>query len=371
MPKPTSHRRDFLKGRAVQKSLENTTSSQQPTSSAKSPNQSESNSYLLHITRKAMACDFQIFLNAGEDEHATEAAVEALDIVEEVEDILSVYRSHSSASQLNQLGSQRAIPVHPVLLQLLKQAKQLWESTEGAFDVTSASLSKLWGFHQKEHNVPSPENLKQALSHTGSEHLIIHEDGSVEFDRPELQINLGSIGKGYALDRCHHHFVGHNLTNYLIHGGLSSVLAHGNRLNQTNTGKGWQIGLRHPLIPDQYLAHLWLHSHATGTSGDANQFFYHQGKRYGHVLDPRTGQPVENILSATAFCHTAAEADALATAFFVMGPEQTADYCQLHDHGFLIVEQGKQNRATILHMRGLGEDQIELIDPSAKLITYD
>ncbi|MEC9096469.1 MAG: FAD:protein FMN transferase [Planctomycetota bacterium] len=372
MPKPTSHRREFLKGKAFQKSLANKMEATQASHSSKQQaNSADSTSYLLHITRKAMACDFQVFLNAGEHQHATEASVEALDLIEEIEDILSIYRQHTSASQLNQLGGTQAVRVHPILLELLKQATELWQRTDGAFDITSTALSKLWGFHQKEPRVPSQNEIQQTLRQVSSEHLIIHEDGSVQFGCPELQINLGSIGKGYALDRCHQHFVSQNLTNYLLHGGLSSVFAHGQRFNHSSQGLGWQIGLRHPLVPDQYLAHLWLDNVAAGTSGDANQFFYHQGQRYGHILDPRTGYPVQNILSATAFCPTAAEADALATAFYVMGPEQTAKYCQQHNTGFLLVEQGKLNRSTRLHAKGLSESQIELIDPSAELVFYE
>lgn len=369
MNKSTSHRREFLKGRAAQKALQNQISA---TPSTGSPNPSaNSNTYLLHITRKAMACDFQVFLNAGEHDHATEATVEALDLVEEIEDILSIYRSHSSASQLNQLGARQPVMVHPTLYQLLQQSKELWKATNGAFDITSSTLSKLWGFYQKDHRVPSQNEIESTLQQIGSQHLVLHNDGSVTFDCPELQINLGSIGKGYALDRCHQHFVAHNISNYLIHGGLSSVLARGQRINQSQANLGWQIGLRHPLVPEQYLAHLWLDSVAAGTSGDANQFFYHQGKRFGHVLDPRTGYPVEKVLSATALCNTAAEADALATAFYVMGPTATAEYCQDNECGFLIVEQGKLNRSTIIHAKGLKTHQIELIDPSAELVYYD
>jgi len=372
MPKPTSHRRDFLQGKALQKSMADVTASNQMNSmSANNAASLDNGTYLLHISRKAMACNFQIFLNAGEHELATETAVEALDIVEEIEDILSIYRIHTSAAQLNQLGKDQAVHVDPILLQLLKQSKELWQQTNGAFDITSTALSKLWGFHQKEHHVPSSTEIQDSLKQVGSQHLMIHGDGSVQFAQPELQINLGSIGKGYALDRCHQHFAARNLTNYLIHGGLSSVLAKGDRQGEAIQNLGWQIGLRHPLIPEQYLAHLWLKSVAAGTSGDANQFFYHQGVRYGHVLDPRTGYPVEKVLSATAFCPTAAEADALATAFYVMGPEQAAEYCQEYDSGFLIVEQGKQNRATRLHIQGLADHQVELIDPSAELIFYD
>ena len=159
MNKSTSHRREFLKGRAAQKALQNQISATPPTGS---PNPSaKSNTYLLHITRKAMACDFQVFLNAGEHDNATEATVEALDLVEEIEDILSIYRSHSSASQLNQLGARQPVMVHPTLYQLLQQSKELWKATNGAstlpplhFPNSGGSIKKTTAYHPKTKSSP-------------------------------------------------------------------------------------------------------------------------------------------------------------------------------------------------------------------------
>jgi thiamine biosynthesis lipoprotein len=133
-----------------------------------------------------------------------------------------------------------------------------------------------------------------------------------------MEINLGSVGKGYALDRCAEILAAAHVDNYLIHGGHSSILARGGRSIQAPSPE-WRVALRHPLRPDRRLAEIKLSNVCAGTSGSGQQFFYHRGRRYGHVLDPRSGRPAEGVLSVTVLTHRADEADALATAFFVLG----------------------------------------------------
>src|SRR5205807_6185114 len=114
--------------------------------------------------------------------------------------------------------------------------------------------------------------------------------------------------------------------DFLIHGGNSSVLARGRR----NSELGWSIALRHPLKPEVRLAEFILSNQALGTSGSGTQFFHYQGKRYGHIVDPRSGWPAEQVLSATVIAPTAEQADALSTAFYILGPEPARLYCERH-----------------------------------------
>jgi FAD:protein FMN transferase len=139
-------------------------------------------------------------------------------------------------------------------------------------------------------------------------------------------LNLGGIGKGYALDRAGQAMLNEDIGDWLIHGGHSSLLAHGdhNRLG------GWPVGIRNPLFPDRRLATIVLQNCALSSSGSGVQHFRHAGRRYGHILDPRTGWPVEGMLSVTVLAPTAAEADALSTAFFVIGVENARRYCDNH-----------------------------------------
>jgi thiamine biosynthesis lipoprotein len=118
--------------------------------------------------------------------------------------------------------------------------------------------------------------------------------------------------------------------DFLLHGGHSSVLARGSRSGGSGNEPGWLVGLAHPLKPERRLAEFRLDNRALGTSGSGTQFFHYQGKRYGHILDPRTGQPAEGVLSSTVIAPSAAEADALSTAFYVGGIELAERYCNTH-----------------------------------------
>jgi thiamine biosynthesis lipoprotein len=143
-------------------------------------------------------------------------------------------------------------------------------------------------------------------------------------------MNLGAIGKGYALDRAAEVLQDAGVEDFLLHGGRSSVLARGSNAAAELGAGGWTVSLEDPLRPGRTLAEFTLRNAALGTSGTAAQFFRHGGRRYGHILDPRCGQPAEGMFSATVVAPTAAEADALSTAFYVLGPDRTAEYCGRH-----------------------------------------
>ncbi len=359
-PRKTT-RRDFLSGRSAvhaaadlipDESLADPTLKSIATTAGKA-------AYLLQVARTAMACEFQVFLNAGQHAGATETALEALDLVETLEDQLTVYRDHSEVSRLNRTAARQAVVVERALFDLLQQAARLCEETHGAFDITAGPLTKVWGFHRREGRFPAPESLLRAQQDVGSRWLELDAVAqTVRFQRSGLEINLGAIGKGYALDRCSDLFRGRGIDDFLIHGGRSSVLAAGSRLDPGHAGRGWSIAVRHPLRHEQPLGELWLRDRACGTSSSGNQFFHFQGKRYGHIIDPRSGHPADELLSATVLAPTAAEADALATAFFVMGAEATGAYCRRHpDVAAVLVRAGSQAGAVDLVTHGLRADE--------------
>jgi thiamine biosynthesis lipoprotein len=212
--------------------------------------------------------------------------------------------------------------------------------------------------HRSE-RFPTPETLSRAQQCVGSNWLEFDAAlSTVHFQRSGLEINLGAIGKGYALDRCSELLRGCGIEDYLIHDGRSSVVAAGSRLDSAHADRGWSIAVRHPVRHDQSLGELWLHNRACGTSSSGNQFFHFEGKRYGHIIDPRSGYPANDLLSATVLAPTAAEADALATAFFVMGAAATGDYCrQRPDLAAILIRSGSHVGSIELQTHGLsGED---------------
>ncbi|HZL87916.1 MAG TPA: FAD:protein FMN transferase, partial [Pirellulaceae bacterium] len=216
--------------------------------------------------------------------------------------------------------------------------------------------------------------------------------------RPGMELNLGAIGKGYALDRAADYLDSQGVHDFLIHGGASSVLARGERSEVRgqrsdeseqnsrdkeqksgdksqipdpksqidsnpqsairNPQSGWLVALKHPLKPDERLAEFTLVNQALGTSGSGTQFFHYQGKRYGHILDPRTGWPADKVLSATVIAPTAALADALSTAFYVGGIELAETYCRQHPEiAALLVTPSARSGKVELHPVNLAPGQ--------------
>jgi thiamine biosynthesis lipoprotein len=211
--------------------------------------------------------------------------------------------------------------------------------------------------------LPDDDEIRRALALVGFQHVALDPDTkSISFLRQGIELNLNAIGKGYALDRAAELLMDNGVDNFLFHGGRSSVLANG--CPPGSTCGGWCIGLRHPLRPAGRLAEFYLHDCSLATSGSGTQFFRHRGRRYGHILDPRTGLPAEGILSATVLAPTAAEADALSTAFYVMAPTQVAEFCQRRsDIAALLVCPAEREGAVALHGFGLNENNWSQIGP--------
>lgn len=283
----------------------------------------------LCVSRRAMACDFSVFLPAGQP-RLVEAGCAALDEVERLETKLTVYRPDSDISRVNQHACESAVRVDHEVFELLQTARRLSEATGGAFDAAAGTLTKAWGFFSGERRVPGDEELKAALESSGSTHVELDAgQSSVRFRRPGIEINLGAIGKGYAIDRALRVIRSqYGIRSALVQGGQSSLRALGAPPGEPD---GWKIAIGDPYNPKRPpIATVPLKNRAMGTSGTAFQYFVVNGRRYGHVLDPRTGWPAEELASATVLAPTAAEADALSTAFFVAGAECARRYCREH-----------------------------------------
>jgi thiamine biosynthesis lipoprotein len=324
----------------------------------------EGTSYLMHVSRRAMACQFEVFFNQGQYAQAAEVALEALDLVEALESQLTVYRDDSELMRLNRTAAEGPVEVEPRLFQLLQLAEQIHRDTQGAFDITSGPLSKTWGFYRRQGAIPDDAALEEALTRVGFEHLELDaETLSVRLARAGLELNLGGIGKGYALDRCAEFMGASGVDDFLWHGGQSSVLARGNHDPDQEALSGWVVGVRHPLRPQQRLLEIRLRNQALGTSGTAVQFFRHGGKRYGHILDPRTGRPAESVHCSTVVTADAARADALATAFYVLGPDGAEAYC--HDHedvGYVLVLPGSRAQGIEIVSGGIADEDLRLCE---------
>lgn len=322
--KSDSSRRDFLTGKAVRQQAERAGDILADAIVADDEGAGmPSAGPTVRLATRAMACDFAVVMNPGPAKQVMTAS-DGLDMLHHYEDEMTVYRDDSALSEVNRLAHLQDVVVSPELFQVLQLAHDLALKTEGGFDPTSGPLIALWRECRDGGRIPTEEEIQACLGRMGIHYIELDaEQSAVRYSQSGVELNLGAIGKGYALDCVGEFITAEGLENWLIHGGQSSILARGN-----NGGhNGWPIGIRNPFDNKQRLATLLLENEAMSTSGSSIQFFRNEGKRYGHILDSRTGWPAEQVLSVTVVAPTAAEADALSTAFFVLGVEKTQEYC--------------------------------------------
>lgn len=285
-----------------------------------------------------MACRFEVTLPP--EKHADlPVARSALDDVDRLEARLSIFRETSEISRINRLAAAAPVRVESDLFALLEECRLLHDETEGAFDITSGPLSRCWGFLRRNGRVPERGEIEAALVTVGMQYVALDAlSRAIRFTREGVEINLGSIGKGYALDRVGGSMRMMGTRAALLSGGSSSVLA----IGSGSSSGGWVVGVRHPQRRDTRLARLRLWDCGMATSGGGEQYFDTGGRRYSHVMDPRTGCPVEGVAAATVIARSAAVADALATAFCVGGQKLAERYCSTHRDLVAIVTETRQ-----------------------------
>ena len=270
----------------------------------------------VRVHRPAMACRFEVVLDSADARHVP-AARKALDEVDAIEAALTYFRETSELARVNRAAAAGPVAVSPELFALLALCRELHAASGGAFDPTSTPLSRAWGFLLREGRVPDPAEIAAARAEVGFDAVALDEKArTVRFARPGLELNLGSIGKGWALDRVTAGLRAASVERALVSAGGSSQRAWGPR--------PWEVALT---SGGETLATLRLRDAAIGTSGAAEQNVEKGGRRYGHVIDPRTGWPAEGVRSATAVADEAAVADALATAFLVGGEAVARAVC--------------------------------------------
>ncbi len=242
------------------------------------------------------------------------AAGIVFDEISRAESLLSKYDGKSELSRLNSSGR---TPVGPDLMYLLTKAKEMWFATDGAFDVTVAPLMDIWGFTKKEFRIPPDSEIKAALNLVGMNKLIFHpSENVIEFGFPGMKIDLGGAAKGYAVDRAARKLEEAGVKSCLINAG-GQIYCLG-----TNAGKPWKVAIKNPRGSDMS-GYLELSDQAVATSGDYEQFFVADSKRYSHIMDPKTGRPCESgVISATVIAPDGLTADLLATSIVVLGREK-------------------------------------------------
>lgn len=294
------------------------------------------------LARHAMATRFELVLHGGEATALRAAGEEALDEIARLEDELSYFRPTSQIFRLNQAAAERPVRVSPWLFRLLLHARQLAAESGGTFDPTVAPLMRCWGFYTRAGRVPEPAALAAARACVGMDLVQLDEaELTVRFARPGVQLDLGSIGKGYAVERAGERLREAGVTCALLHGGTSTVLA----LGTPPDAPAWIIALDPPpppaaapppadlrpppsALPPPDPAAPWatvaLRDESLSVSAVWGKSFTAADRSYGHVIDPRTGAPTQGALLAAVVLPSATESDALSTMLLTRGAEGLA-----------------------------------------------
>jgi thiamine biosynthesis lipoprotein len=277
---------------------------------------------LYHEARPAMGTTVEVFLYAPNSGRAAELLEAAFEEIERVEAALSNYRPSSELSRINAAAAAAPITTDPEVFGLIERALDHSRRTEGAFDVTVGPLVKAWGFFRGTGHYPSDDELADARARSGWMHVDLDETTrSVRFLTPGLELDLGGIGKGWALDCAAETLRRHGVSAALLGAGQSSYYA----IGAPPGAGGWPIRVTDPQDTTRTLSTALLRDQALSTSGSGEQWFELGRRRYSHIIDPRTGHPVSGMVQVTLTAPTATDSDALSTAMFVLGPERAAE----------------------------------------------
>jgi len=280
---------------------------------------------MLTLARHAMRTRFELVL-ADEDRDAADlraAGEEALDEITRAESLLSIYRADAVLYTVNAHAADGPVAVDGETFAFLRRCAELSAGTGGAFDPTVRPLVDLWAGASAEDRLPTDAEIDDRLALVGMTRVVHldEEAQTVAFAVPGVRLDPGAVGKGWALDRARDLLRAAGVRRALLHGGTSSICTLGTP--PAGGEAGWRIGVQHPLRPEDLLTDLPLNDgEALGASALHGKTFYAAGRRFGHLLDPRTGRPVEHtLLAAVVTPDSATDADALSTALLVAGAE--------------------------------------------------
>ena len=253
---------------------------------------------------------------AGNAETAGAAQQRIHRIFEDVETRWSLFRPESELSRLNASAAEQPFACSEELWRVLRLAREAWQASDGAFDISAKPLMDLWGFYRKRGTMPTEKEIAAVLPRVGLDKIQFDdEQHSVKFTVPGMALDLGGIAKGVAVDWAKEAAVACGVKAGVINLGGNLALLPEPLPNR----ESYRIGVRHPLRAEQCLEVLELQNCATATSGGYERFVELEGRRYAHIMDPRTGRPAEQMLAVTVIAPSAGQADWMSTAVFVGG----------------------------------------------------
>ncbi len=264
-----------------------------------------------------MGSDFEITIVEKSESQANILLDLAIKEISRIEKLISSWDSESQTSLINLNAGISPIKVDKELFDLINRSLKISKLSQGAFDISYASLDKVWYFDKEMKEIPSDKEILESVSKVGYNNIILDKKNQTVFLKNSgMKIGFGAIGKGYAADMAKSILIQNDVKSGIINAS-GDLTAWGKK----PSGKDWMVAIVNPLNKNKIFSWLPIKNKAVVTSGNYERFVNFKGKLYSHIIDPRTGYPSEGILSVTIFTEKAELADALATSVFVLGEE--------------------------------------------------
>jgi thiamine biosynthesis lipoprotein len=278
-------------------------------------------------SRMSMACLYSISAYGVERAAVARTLERALDEVDRIDRLMSHYRADSPLSRVNREAARGPVAVDPELFDFIAMALAYGRDSGGAFDITVGPLMKAWGFFGGDGKVPTADELARARSVTGMRHVTLNaRERTIRFDRDGVAIDLGGIAKGYAVDRAVDVLRRENIGAALVSACGSTIYALGRPPGEPS----WTVEIQDPFDTRRIAFPVALEDRALSVSGASEKFFEHDGVRYSHIMDPRTGRPVGGVLSVVVQAPTGTGGDAIDNVLFVEGVERSRAFLRRH-----------------------------------------
>lgn len=272
-------------------------------------------------TLKLMGSRFDITVVAKDSMEGDKFIKLAVDEIERIESLISSWDENSQTSKINRNSGIKAVEVDLELFQLIERAIAISNLTDGAFDISYASMDKIWKFDGSMKEMPTEDEIKASVEKVGFKNIILDKSKNTVFLKLKgMKIGFGAIGKGYAADKAKELLMSKGVT-----AGIINASGDMNTWGKQPNGSDWKVAITNPLNKNKAFALLPINNSAVVTSGNYEKFVNFNGIRYSHIIDPRTGYPSSGIISVTVFAPKAELADALATSVFVMGKDTGLD----------------------------------------------
>ena len=274
-------------------------------------------------TRLSMACVYAIDAYGPDAVDLPRAVEDAFDEVDRIDRLMSHYKADSPLSRVNREAASHPVTVEPELFDFLAESMRYNNDSDGAFDITVGPLMKAWGFFRGEGRMPSSDELAAARRHVGRAHVILDPvEKTVRFDEPGVELDLGGIAKGYAVDRVVSLLKRRQIAAALVSSGGSTIYGFGAPPGR----KAWDVAIQDPIDSRKTALTVTLKDRALSVAGRSEKSFESGGVRYSHIMDPRTGWPVQGVLTVAVLTSSGTAGDALDDALFVMGAERSRAY---------------------------------------------